>query len=97
MAGGVVACDRADGAVLSATAAASWSVAKGFDRAILAIERDRFHLLPGGIFRRTDSHAYAEAVGLDGPACVRPPALAIAVATILAVILALAAFAFAEA
>jgi cytoskeletal protein RodZ len=39
-------------------------------RALLAMERERFHLLPGGIFRRTYVKAYAEAVGLDGRACV---------------------------
>ena len=38
------------------------------ERALQAIERDRFHLLPAGIFRRI--WAYAQAVGLDGPACV---------------------------
>ena len=88
------------------------------ERAILAIDRERFHLLPGGIFRRTYIRSYAEAVGLDGAACVRSyvqhfetsetandggtgdwprPALAIAVATLLALILGLAVIAFAEA
>ena len=41
------------------------------ERAILAIERERFHLLPGGIFRRTYIRSYAEAVGLDASDCVR--------------------------
>jgi len=41
------------------------------ERALQAIERERFHLLPGGVFRRTYVRAYAQAVGLDGPACVR--------------------------
>jgi hypothetical protein len=41
------------------------------ERALQAIERERFHLLPGGVFRRTYVQAYAQAVGLDGPACVR--------------------------
>src|SRR5690242_20062477 len=40
------------------------------ERALLAMERERFHLLPGGIFRRTYVKAYAEAVGLDARACV---------------------------
>ncbi len=89
------------------------------ERAIRAIERERFHPVPGGIFRRTYIRSYAEAVGLDASDCVRHylqhlegddvtnggasiadwprPSLAIAVATVLAVILGLAVIAFAEA
>lgn len=40
------------------------------ERALLAMERERFHLLPAGVFRRTYIKAYAEAVGLDARACV---------------------------
>lgn len=40
-------------------------------RALLAIELERFHDLPGGIFRRTFVQAYADAVGLDGGDCAR--------------------------
>jgi cytoskeleton protein RodZ len=40
-------------------------------RALVAIEQERFHKLPGGIFRRTFVRAYAEAVGLDGGDCAR--------------------------
>ena len=83
------------------------------ERALLAMERERFHLLPGGIFRRTYVKAYAEAVGLDARACVGTyvqqfeavgsiegdrraadwprPRVAVAVASILAAILCLAA------
>jgi cytoskeletal protein RodZ len=93
------------------------SVTRISERSIQAMERERFHTLPGGIFRRSYVRALAEAVGLDGPACVRcyiqhfeppdadtadvlpvdwpRPGVAIAVATVLAAILCLAA-AFAE-
>src|SRR5438552_17381688 len=34
-------------------------------RFLLAIEREEFHLLPGGIFNRGFVRAYAEKIGLD--------------------------------
>jgi cytoskeletal protein RodZ len=40
------------------------------ERALQAMECERFDLLPGGIFRRHYVRAYAEAVGLHGPTCV---------------------------
>jgi cytoskeletal protein RodZ len=40
-------------------------------RALEAIEGERFHLLPGGVFSRSYVQDYARAVGLDGRACLR--------------------------
>ena len=36
--------------------------------ALAAIEREQFERLPGGIYSRGFVRAYADAVGLDGPA-----------------------------